>query len=499
MREPFSRSATSPSGRRARRHGFVTIYVVLTSMVLIPVAGLAIDLSVLYHVKARLQAATDAAVIAAGYTLQRTTDMTDPTQIAGIKGVAQAFFNANFPANYWGSTQTYYVATTAVNSNQVRSIQLRVAENVPMLLLRVLGITQTTVAAEATVNVRFVTMMIVVDRSGSVVRAGNDTVVKNALTQFVATQSTSVFVDNRDVIGMGSFGTNWNLDFAPVATFRSGTPNISTAISNIPFGNNATNTVEGLYRAYQALKTLNNAGSLNVIVLLTDGRPSAATFTMDIQGSCLVKGTKTGVITANVGQTWPPLPPTTEGGYQDSASRIYAFGFFNPAFTRLGNVMSNADMDWVAASNGCHYYADGGQSIPGMDLYRDAPTFPTTDAYGNLTTGPVYQGEGQSTSDPRAIRYASFNAADNMATTIRTDTALRPVLFVIGLNEPPAGGEPLDADWLARLANDPSYRDSLGNPVYQTGQTPGAYYNVQASSLAAAFQNIASQILRLAQ
>lgn len=498
MHERYSEGATPLNGR-ARRRGFVTIYVVLTSMVLIPVAGLAIDFSVLYHVKARLQAATDAAVIAAGYTLQRTTDMTDPTQIAAIKGVAQSFFNANFPPNYWGSTQAYYAATTAVNTSQVRSIQVRVGYQVPMLLLRVLGITQSTVAAEATVNVRFVTMMIVVDRSGSVLRAGNATVIQNALTEFVANASTSVFVDNRDVVGMGSFGTNWNLDFAPVATFRSGTPSISTAISNIPFGNNATNTVEGLYRAYQQLKTLNNVGSLNVIVLLTDGRPSAATFTMNILGSCLVKGSKTGVITANVGQTWPPLPPTTEGGYQDSASQIYEFGFFNPAFTRLGNVMSNADMDWVANSTGCHYYADGGQAIPGEDLYRDVSTFPTTDAYGNLTTGPIYMGEGQSTSDPRAIRYASFNAADNMATTIRTDTTLSPVLFVIGLNEPPAGGEPLDADWLARVANDPSYRDSLGNPVFQTGQTPGAYYNVSASGLASAFQNIASQILRLAQ
>ncbi len=86
-----------------------------------------------------------------------------------------------------------------------------------------------------------------------------------------------------------------------------------------------------------------------------------------------------------------------------------------------------------------------------------------------------------------------------MATTIRTNTTIRPVLFVVGLNEPASAGEALDADWLARVANDPSYVDTNGHSVFQNGQTPGMYYNVSGSGLAAAFQDIASQVLRLAQ
>jgi hypothetical protein len=73
------------------------------------------------------------------------------------------------------------------------------------------------------------------------------------------------------------------------------------------------------------------------------------------------------------------------------------------------------------------------------------------------------------------------------------------VLFVIGLNQPASGGEPLDADWLARVANDPQYKDVNGNSVYQSGQTAGVYYNVSSSGLSGAFQDIASQILRLSQ
>ena len=60
-------------------------------------------------------------------------------------------------------------------------------------------------------------------------------------------------------------------------------------------------------------------------------------------------------------------------------------------------------------------------------------------------------------------------------------------------------GEPLDADWLARVANDPGYKDTNGNSVFQAGQSSGMYFNVSASGLGGAFQQIASQILRLSQ
>jgi hypothetical protein len=187
------------------------------------------------------------------------------------------------------------------------------------------------------------------------------------------------------------------------------------------------------------------------------------------------------------------LPPQTQGGSQGS-STIDVLGFFNPAYKDLtSGPYTPSDMYYVPNSSGCKYNSDA------TALYQDIATFPSTDAHGNSTTGPVYQGEGQNLNDPRAVRYASFNAADNQATTIRQDTAISPVLFVIGLNEPPAGGEPLDADWLARVANDQQYLDSNGNSVYQPGQTKGMYFNVTASGLGGAFQSIASQVLRLSR
>lgn len=484
-----------------RQRGFAAVYLTLSSMLLIPLVGLAIDFGVMYTVKSKLQAAVDAAAVGAGGMLQRTTDLTNAATVADIKDAANRFFDANYPTGFWGTSQVYYDSVPSEDVSKVRSVYVHAAVRVPMLFLRVLRISDSVVAAEATTKVRFVTMMIVVDRSGSVVRAGADSVIRNALYNFVAYTPTStpagnsIFVNGRDIIGMVSYGGTYNEDLAPTANFRTASPNIATAIGNIPFGNNPTNTAEGLYQGYSRLQALNQTGALNVIVLLTDGRPSAFTATLDTQGTCTVKGNKTGFLTANVGTAWPPLPPQSQGGQQGS-SNIYSFGLYNVQYSGLDSSYGDAN-SFVANSGGCHYYSDSGQAFPGANLYMDASDFPVTDAHNNSTTGPYYQGEGTSVSNPRAVRYASVNAADNMATKIRQDTTIRPVLFVIGLNQP--SGEPLDADWLARVANDPSYKDSYGASVYQTGQTAGAYYNVSASGLESAFQSIAAQVLRLSQ
>jgi hypothetical protein len=135
-------------------------------------------------------------------------------------------------------------------------------------------------------------------------------------------------------------------------------------------------------------------------------------------------------------------------------------------------------------------------------------TIPAYTAAGVSTIAGYYPAPGNSTSNPRSVRYASFNVADNIATLIRQDTTISPVLFVIGLTYGNESTEPLDSDWLARVANDPTYTiqnsdaaagTTAGNPVYQAGQTPGWYYQSDQAGLQQAFQNVASQILRLSQ
>jgi Flp pilus assembly protein TadG len=503
--------------RRTRgQKGFAALYVLFASLVLIPVAGLAIDFSVLYNVKSRLQAAVDAAAISGGYLMQRSTNLSDPTQVASIQNTAQRYFNANFPSSYWGASPVSYSATPAQNgTSKVRTLTVQASETVPMLFMRVVGINTSTVAAQATVSVRYVNLMIVVDRSGSVLDEGANTTITSVLNQFVANSATSTFVDGRDVVGMVSFGGAWNLDFAPTTYFQSGTPNIGTAINNIQWGNNGTNTADGLYQAWYQLRKLNQPGALNVILLLTDGRPSGFTgnFT-STTAQCKVSYPHGGVIQSFVSQPtgtqnypyWPP--PTTS---PSSCNGNCVFGIISSTFQGV-NETSYLD----ANSAGCAY-ASNIQNAP-----SDIPNIPSnagpidnvdgtipayTAASASTLTG-YYPNPGTSTLDPQSVRYAAFNVADNIATLIRQDTVINPVLFVIGLTYDNQITEPLDSDWLARLANDPTYTiqnsDSAagtvaGNPVYQAGQTSGWYYQSDQAGLLQAFQNVSSQILRLSQ
>jgi hypothetical protein len=402
-----------------------------------------------------------------------------------------------------------YSATPAQNATtKVRTINVLAEENVPMLFMRVLGINQSSVAALATISVRYVNLMIVVDRSGSVGVEGANTTIVNVLNTFVANSATSTFIDGRDVVGMVSFGGTWKLDFAPITNFQTASPNIGTAINNLPWGNNGTNTADGLYQAWYQLRQLNQPSALNVILLLTDGRPSGFSGKFTSTANCHTAYPHSGMIQSFVTLGTSPLfwPPPTSGAD--------VFGVISSTYQGVSEV---SFLD--ANSNGCSYASQAGS--PETNMPGDIPTFPNAagpiDNVGSIpayTTAGVstiagyYAAPGNNTSDPRSVRYAAFNVADNIATLIRTDTVISPVLFVIGLTYPGGSTEPLDSDWLARVANDPTYTiqtsdpaagTTAGNPVFQTGQTAGAYYQSDQAGLLQAFQNVASQVMRLAQ
>ena len=490
-----------PTARK--RKGFVTVYMVFATFTLIPMVGLAIDFSVLYNVKGRLQRACDAAVVGAGNEVQRSTDVTNPTQNAALKDAVQRFFNANFLPAPWASAQLNYSSSiTQDPTSKIRTVYVTATYSVPMLFLRVLHINNSQVGASATANIRFVNMIIVVDRSGSVQRTGSPATITTDLLQFVATPLTSIFVNGRDVVGLVSFGGSYKLDFAPTTNFQTASPNISTAINSIYFDtNNSTNTGEGLYQAWYQLTQLNQVGALNVILLMTDGRPSA--FTSGLSGFsatsapyCTDKTPKLGFIDSPVANPFPP--PTNRG--------TNGVLIVTPACSGSGCESS----DDVANDVGCHFRTDATKvsdditTIPALigPITNTTGTYVPWKTTFPSTTG-FYPGGGTNVSNAVSVRYAAFNYADNVATAIRTDATYQPVIYAIGLNFNTTtypSEEPLDADWLARVANDPDYKNSVtGLPVFQTGQTPGRYYNVTYSGLAGALQNITSQILRLAQ
>lgn len=323
--------------------------------------------------------------------------------------------------------------------------------------------------------------MVVVDRSGSVHRSGSAAAIQQALQNFVDAQINGqrMFEEERDFIGMGSFANSWKLDFSPAAIFRSP---ITEAIRTIPFARaGSTNTAEALHQAYEQLRVLNKSRSLNAILFLTDGRPSSFTAKFDRPSACELATPKTGVIAATVGATWPPLPPSNSGD-----DGIYTMGLFQSKWTSY-------DLAFVEGTD-CHFSTDSGQALPGASFSKDFSILPETDAYGNSLFGPVYQLEDRSTANPRSVRFAAFNAADNMATKIRKDRALRPVLFVVGLKQVYLAEESLDSAWLARVANDPVYLHSSDQFSLQTDQTVGFYREANFETLGAVLKQTASDI-----
>jgi Flp pilus assembly protein TadG len=483
-----------------KRSGFVTVYMVFAAFTLIPIAGLAIDFGILYNVKARLQRACDAAVIGAGSEVQRSTDVTNAAQNAVLKNAVLRFFNANFqPAPFGASPFNYDSSITQDPTTKIRQVYVTATYTVPMLFMRVLHISDSQVGASAIANIRFVNMIIVVDRSGSVNRTGSPATIITDLRQFVSTPGTSIFVDGRDVVGLTTFGANYNVDFPATASFQTSTPNIGTAINNIGFDNNSTNTGEGLYQAWYQIRQLNQTGALNVILLMTDGRPSAFTANFDYSTSthCTDKSAKFGVMDSSVSDNnnWQFPPPSNRpvNGILAESPQCSGSGCEATSF--------------IPGSDNCRYLTD--PSYVSQDITTIPSLVGPHDHAGGMpsalysSTTPYYTGGGSNVSSPTAVRYAAFNFADNVATAIRTDTTYRPVIYAIGLNFNTASypkEEPLDADWLARVANDPDYKNSVtGLPVFQANQTPGKYYNVTYSGLGAALSNITSQILRLAQ
>jgi len=482
------------------RKAFVTVYMLFASLVMLPMVGLAIDFSVLYSVKGRLQLACDAGAIGAGGLVQRSTDVTDPTTNANLRNAVQRFFNANFSPAPWRASQlSYNSSITQDNTTKVRTIFVTASYNVPMLFMRVLGVNNSTVAAQAIAKLRFVNLILVVDRSGSVTRTGSGTltnpqIIQNALNTFVGDSTTSVFKNGRDVIGMVTFGGNYNLDYAPSTNFQTSSPNITTAINNITFNtNNSTNTGEGLYQGWYQLTQLSQAGALNVIVLITDGRPSAFTgqFAVDSGSPCTNRTDKLGVVSSSVTNPFPPPSNRTKRGVLN--------------FLYAG--VTDETQTWVSNSAGCSFVGDSSRvtndihTIPTNVGPQDHKTGTSVPSVTSFTAGSGYYAATSDLTDAVQVRYTAFNYAFNVAKAIRQDATNAPVIYCIGLNFDTSAypsEEPLDADFLATIANDPNYR-STGKPsgVYQAGQTPGKYYDVSYSGLESALQDIAGQILRL--
>jgi len=314
-------------------------------------------------------------------------------------------FNAHFPEGLYNTTNRSFTSSVTESDYRTRTVSAVGTVTAPLYFLRLLGQSTTVLAARATASRRDVNPILVLDRSGSIAQAGATAAVKNSSIAFVE-----------------------------------------------KFADGNTGYAEALWQAYEQLRIINEPGALNVIVFFTDGRPTALTASFPVKT----------VSDRRYGDGSYPYSSTSSlytmpaSSCKSSAAKLGFFSAQGPNYgytleTQIQGVTwgvmdpdaTTSQDEWTLAadSSGCAYAAGSGSSYR-RRARRDIAYIPDSDTHGNSTwgyksftanqdlfpNGHPYAGKIRPDS-VRAVRYAAYNLADNIA---QRCTA-RPGLLARGL------------------------------------------------------------------
>ena len=459
--------------RSSEKGASLIIFALLLSMVMLPMLGLCIDVSFIYFAKARLYSAVDAAALAGGRSLSVGLDFA--SQKANAENVARQYFRANYPDTFLDSQNIVVNADAQQSSDLYRTVSVNASADVPLYFMKMVGIRTAGINANAQTSRRDVNIILVLDRSGSMGSACGT-------MKAVATNFVDGFTNGRDSIGLVTFVATANLDFPPTKNFKTQTPrNLEQVLSKLVCPG-STGSAEALYRARIAAQASAQPGTLNVIVFFTDGYPNGFTASLKKKStsSCETpdsSGLVTTAMTASTGM----LQPVARAINQD-----------NPPKLTLHSC--SPQVDSMSGLN---------TQFMGYPVSDGDPTTPDTDLFGNATdlfSSAVINDSGTSQSaslsknasglidiTPENARLISMSTTFDAARKVR---AAGITLYTIGLD----GNGGVDNEMLAQMANDPS--SSTFNP----GEPVGRYaYAADAGQLAAAFNSIKSELLRIAQ
>lgn len=479
------------SNRRRRQQGGVIMYMTAMMLVMIiPVVGLAIDATVLYVDKARLQGAVDGAALAAAKALARGSD--DPTQQVNAKVAAATYVMLNYPVSFFYTSSVTVNQATDITIDETiahqRSITVTAHAVIPALFMRFLNFNSTNMVATATTVRRDVNIALVVDRSGSLALTNSCQAVIQSATNFV-----SKFANGRDYMSLTTFSTDTRTDFPMASNFLTAATPVPTILSNITCAG-STSSAMGLWYGYDQLVGLNQPAALNVILFFTDGKPTAVNVNMPISATSTCTNPNAG-------------PPRWINGLYNTYTNVNQWwGLSNPtAAITTANPYGNPSSDGNNSA-GCAYAASWPNN---QTVTSDFQGVPAADVYGdNLNNGyqsVTLSGSYISLSDTNNASAVPMNATDAAATRIRAgaavpahSTMLHPgqsltnvLIYSIGLGNAPY---PISTDLLERVSNDPR------STIFNASQPTGLFVVAPTSAdIDAAFSVIASEILRLAK
>lgn len=446
--------------------GNVLIMFAISLIMLIGFAGLVVDAGIGYGVKAKLNSAVDAASIAASRALTGDTD--DQRREAAIKAGTR-FYYANFPVDYLGATPQPPVVTAVHESDGKWFVSVTGAAISPTYLMRVFGMKQWDVGAVGQAVRRDLDMMLVLDTSGSLDSVFSQ--VKSSAVKFVNKFNSGT---GGDRLGLVVFADGATL---PVPINKTATRgfNKNTVVSQINAQSSSgwTASGEAVRRALNDMNAIPASlqSSLRVIVFFSDGAPNTPAATWPRHNS---SGTQIGTVSASLASgtgSGNPMACTTS-----SSCTVYRY---DARSTSNGNY---TDINRVPVTAGT--------------IFDNKPL----SSFNNKRTFSPALGAANS-----ANRCNLNKAARNMLENIANDARGQKILiFTLGLGDQLNGFEGVTgcsygqaeygSNILKRVAN------MSGVDTYNISQPTGSYvYAANATELDAAFNKIASEIIRLSQ
>jgi sugar lactone lactonase YvrE len=342
------------------------------------------------------------------------------------------------------------------------------------------------------VPVTQVIMSIVVDRSGSM--CGGSVPCESGVTgddggealQSAVPTFVDLFNNTLDEVALLSFSDNARIDF-PIGTGFQGPISFRVAAMEFVGGTFGTGAGTGALLSYTIGAPMSLADAQNNSIQLIQGQSVV---------KVLVYFTDGLMNTVQDNFYCGPSAPSVLINYGGYDSPVTDVGFFDPtcspnlAFNGCTNEVLHVPL-WGYCDGGACYNMDN-QQVSGM-IY-DAAGDICKNAQGQPVTTFLSQQTGQQTTFTRAnVTAEAQYRAIFTANAVRTESPVPTYIYTIGLSESISQST---ADFLAQLANDPSY------PNYNPSQPPGEFFYIPncpgstcTADLTAAFQEIAAKLL----
>ncbi len=453
---------------KLRQRGTALVVGTCSMILVVPMIGLAVDVGLIYALKAQLQASVDGAALAAARALSLSA--TTASQVTDAQNNANNWFYANFPNTYWGATSTDMAPDSShVNvfddptNPHLRHVNVTAAIDAPNYFMRWFGAASTHIVAQGFASRRDVVAMMVLDRSGSMCKPSSAPCTSSNANCGALIQSAKLFAGQftvgRDKIGAISFADNAYLHSVPSTNFRTALgfeTSIGATGSNTGTGEldtiecgGGTNATSAIAQAYNELYKEAEPGALNVIVFETDGLPNTLTFnyadinyaTSTLNNVALASGS---------GCKDKEATPKTigAGGFNTFASIPYWQG----SSTTPSHVLTTL----AAGQSTAPYY---GETQPGPAFLSDVPAG-MVGALGGTDTGTTL--------------YLMFNSWTNVTTNDFNESANT---YLTSTTAPGCAftGNNNDASDLAWVPTTDVYGDNLINAAYNS--VPTATFN----------------------